>query len=249
MADKLSTDAPFALGATASSGLAVSYTSSDASIARIINGNQVEILKAGTVNITASQAGNGNYTAAVPVTRALQIIDNPAPVIIITSNVGSSVSKGETAKLTATGAVTYQWSNANGIIAGQNSATLTIRPSVTTTYTVTGANQYGRTSIQTFVLEVRDDFQAIQATNILTPNGDGVNDKWIVENIDQYPNSEVKIFDKAGRVLYSKKGYDNSWDATLNGTPLNEGTYFYIIDFGAGKLKKKGFITIVRQGK
>ncbi|WP_438894631.1 gliding motility-associated C-terminal domain-containing protein, partial [Bacillus cereus group sp. BC328] len=57
----------------------------------------------------------------------------------------------------------------------------------------------------------------IKATNILSPNGDGYNDKWIVDNIDFYPNNEVKIFDKAGRILYNKKGYDNSWDGTLDG--------------------------------
>lgn len=249
VADKLSTDAPFALGATSTSGLTVNYASSEVGVARIINGNQIEILKEGTVTITASQAGNGNYTAAVPVVQSLRIINNPVPVIAITSDKGSDISKGQTARLTATGAVTYQWSTANGIIAGQSEAVLTVRPSVTTIYIVTGANQYGRTSTQSFALEVKDDLQAVEATNILTPNGDGVNDKWMVENIDQYPNNEVKIFDKAGRILYSKKGYDNSWDATLNGAPLSEGTYFYIIDFGPGRLKKKGFITIVRQSR
>jgi gliding motility-associated-like protein len=249
LTDKLSTDAPFTLGATSSSGLTLTYTSSDVSIARIINGNQVEILKAGIVNITASQAGNLNYTAAVPVVQSLKIIDNPAPIIAITSDRGLNISKGETARLTATGAVTYQWATANGIVSGESGPVLTIRPSVTTTYTVTGANQYGRTSSQTFTMEVRDDFQAVEATNILTPNGDGVNDKWLVYNIDQYPNSDVKIFDRAGRVLYSRKGYDNSWDGIVNGQALNEGTYYYIIDFGAGKLKKKGYITVIRGGK
>ncbi|MEE1943784.1 MBG domain-containing protein [Pedobacter sp. KR3-3] len=246
LADKLSTDAPFLLTATASSGLTVSYASSDVSIARMINGNQVEILKAGTVNITASQAGNANYTAAVPVVQTLKIIDNPAPVITITSNLGNSISKGETAKLTATGAVTYQWATANGIIAGQNGAMLTVRPSLTTTYTVTGSNIYGRSSTQSITIEVKEDFKTLNATNILSPNGDGVNDYWIVENIDLYPNNSVTIFDRAGKTVFKTKGYKNNWDATLNGSPLSEGTYYYIIDFGAGFGTKKGFITIVR---
>ena len=46
--------------------------------------------------------------------------------------------------------------------------------------------------------------------------------------------------------MYSKKGYDNSWGATLNGTPLAEGTYYYVIDFGNKTRVFKGFITIVR---
>lgn len=81
---------------------------------------------------------------------------------------------------------------------------------------------------------------------IFSVNWYGINDKWLIDNIDFYPNNEVKIFDKAGRLMYSKKGYDNSWDATLNGLPLAEGTYYYIIDFGTNRRSFKGFITIVR---
>ncbi|WP_165585856.1 MBG domain-containing protein, partial [Pedobacter nototheniae] len=105
LANKLSTDAPFTLTATATSGLAVSYSSSDVSVARIINGNQVEILKAGVVTITANQAGNGNYTAAAAVSQSLTILDNPAPIISIVSSKGNSISKGITTVLTASGAL------------------------------------------------------------------------------------------------------------------------------------------------
>lgn len=52
-----------------------------------------------------------------------------------------------------------------------------------------------------------------------------------------YPNNEVSIFDKTGRLLYRKHGYYNTWDGTLNGTVLAENTCYYIIDFGANKLK------------
>jgi gliding motility-associated-like protein len=247
LADKLSTDAIFTLTATSTSGLAISYTSSDASIARIVNDNQVEIFKAGTVTITAGQDGNGNYTAAIPVSQQLTIDDNPVPVIAIKSNKGTAVNKGEIAILTASGAATYQWTTANGIVSGQNSAALTVRPSVTTTYTVTGTSQYGRSSTQTFTLEVKNNLQTADATNILTPDGDGINDHWIVKNIDLYPNNEVKIYDRSGRLVYTKKNYDNTWGGTLNGSPLAEGTYYYIINYGNDTGIKKGFITIVRK--
>jgi gliding motility-associated-like protein len=69
----------------------------------------------------------------------------------------------------------------------------------------------------------------------------------VIDNIDFYPNNEVKIFDKAGRPIYSKKGYDNSWDGNLNGTALSEGTYYYVIDFGTSRPKFKGFITVIRE--
>ena len=56
----------------------------------------------------------------------------------------------------------------------------------------------------------------------------------------------MKIFDKAGRIIYVKSGYLNEWDGTLNGEPLQEGTYYYIVDLGNGSKLYKGFITVVR---
>ncbi|WP_443937125.1 YDG domain-containing protein [Pedobacter sp. MW01-1-1] len=246
IANKLSTDPVFTLSAISTSGLVITYTSSNPAIARVINGNQIEILRAGVISITASQAGDGAYQAATSVSQSLTIVDNPAPIITISSNKGNSISKGETAVLTASGALTYQWSNASGIIGGQNGATLTVRPSQNTTYTVTGFNQYGRSSVQTFNLEVRADFQALSIMNVVTPNGDGKNDYWIVENIDMYPNNMVKIFNSAGRALFEMRGYNNTWGGTYNGEFLPEGSYYYIIDFGSGIGIRKGFITIVR---
>jgi hypothetical protein len=72
LAAKTFGDAAFNLSATASSNLAVAYVSSDPTIASV-SGNTVTILKAGSVNITASQAGDGNYNAAGNVVQALTI--------------------------------------------------------------------------------------------------------------------------------------------------------------------------------
>lgn len=88
--------------------------------------------------------------------------------------------------------------------------------------------------------------QPIVPTNIITPNGDGKNDNWIVPGLDQYPNNSVKVFDRAARLVYSKNNYNNEWDGTYKGSPLNEDTYYYLIDLGNGSPKLKGFITIIR---
>lgn len=199
---------------------------------------------AGSYNLTASRGLASNYTFSYA-SGTLTI--NPLPVVTISSNKGNTISKGETLTLTANGGTTYSWATANGILSGQQSAVLTIRPSISGTYTVTATNASGCSQQQSFTITVREDFQAINATNLLSPNGDGINDLWKVDNIDVYPNNEVKIFDRAGRVLYSKKSYNNTWDGTVNGVALAEGTYYYVIDFGNGKLKQKGFITLIRE--
>ncbi|NQX43189.1 gliding motility-associated C-terminal domain-containing protein [Pedobacter steynii] len=203
----------------------------------------------GTATVTVMVKDNGGVAngGVDSYTRSFLITVNAAPVVAISSNKGTQVSKGDVATLTVTGGTTYVWSNSAGIISGQNTAVLTVRPRETTTYTVTATNINGCSQSQTFTLGVLDDLALIKGTNILSPNGDGFNDKWIIDNIDFYPNNEVKVFDKAGRILYTKKGYDNSWDAMLNGRPLDEGTYYYIIDFGTNRLKFRGFITVIRQ--
>nr|WP_314897850.1 LamG-like jellyroll fold domain-containing protein [uncultured Flavobacterium sp.] len=65
-------DADFNAGATASSGLAVSYTSSNENVATIVN-NQIHIVSAGSSEITASQTGNDTYNAAPSITQSLTV--------------------------------------------------------------------------------------------------------------------------------------------------------------------------------
>ncbi|CAH0148640.1 MULTISPECIES: cellulose binding domain-containing protein [unclassified Pedobacter] len=72
LAQKTVGEADFDAGATASSGLTVSYSSSDPNVATIVNG-QLHILTAGTTTITASQAGNAQYMAATPVSQVLTV--------------------------------------------------------------------------------------------------------------------------------------------------------------------------------
>jgi gliding motility-associated-like protein len=90
---------------------------------------------------------------------------------------------------------------------------------------------------------------AIIATNIMTPNGDGVNDNWVIKDITLYPNNTVTVYDRGGRIVFSKHGYTNDWTATVNGAPLAEDTYYYAVDLGVGTAPIRGFITVVRSRK
>jgi gliding motility-associated-like protein len=67
-----------------------------------------------------------------------------------------------------------------------------------------------------------------------SPNGDGINDKWIIDGIDLFPNNEVSIFNRYGTIVYSAQKYDNvkvvfEGNYQKNNEPLPDGTYFYII--------------------
>jgi hypothetical protein len=79
LANKKLSDLPFALNASASSTLNVSYTSSNPTVATI-SGNTVTIHARGSTDIQASQAGNGNYNSASPITQTLTVV-NSIPTI------------------------------------------------------------------------------------------------------------------------------------------------------------------------
>jgi gliding motility-associated-like protein len=83
--------------------------------------------------------------------------------------------------------------------------------------------------------------------NILTPNGDGNNDTWVIKDIEKYPDNEITVFDRGGRTVYHVINYQNDWMGYLSGRPLAEGTYYYIIKLRKNSKAdlKKGFITIV----
>ena len=80
--------------------------------------------------------------------------------------------------------------------------------------------------------------------NILTPNGDGKNDFFFIKGLEKYPANKLTIFDRGGRTIFSTFNYQNDWDGYLNGQPLMEDTYYYILDLGVdGTIK--GFISIL----
>lgn len=88
--------------------------------------------------------------------------------------------------------------------------------------------------------------EIVKAENFFTPNGDGINDYWVVQDIQLYPNNVLTIFDRAGRKVFQKNNYDNSWDGFFNGSPLAKGTYYYTLKLSNTLPIVKGFITIVR---
>ncbi|WP_419800600.1 gliding motility-associated C-terminal domain-containing protein [Mucilaginibacter sp.] len=198
-----------------------------------------------TITITVKDNGGTLYGGNDTFTQTLTIQVNALPDVLISSNQSMEISKGTTVNLTATGGQGYTWPGATDVVSGQNTATLTVRPKTNTTYKVTATNAAGCSSAQTITITVKDDYQLV-ANNVITPNGDGKNDTWVIKNIDYYPNNIVKVFDKAGRLVYQKHGYTNDWNGTYNNSPLTEGTYYYIIDFGAGLGLFKGYITIIR---
>ena len=68
-----------------------------------------------------------------------------------------------------------------------------------------------------------------------SPNSDGINDTWVIDNINLYPNNHVRVYNRQGGLVFEKKGYAGDWDgvsdsASSNGTKLPVGSYMYIVE-------------------
>ena len=88
----------------------------------------------------------------------------------------------------------------------------------------------------------------ITPQGFFTPNGDGLNDVWEIDNIDVYPTAKVSIYDREGRVVAEYVGYDNAngWDGTYNGNPLPSTDYWYVINLPAADTQYVGHFTLLR---
>ena len=85
--------------------------------------------------------------------------------------------------------------------------------------------------------------ECFDAPNLITPNGDGQNDFWIVPNLEFYPGNNVKIYNRNGQKVFEATEYQNDWDAS----GLAAGVYYYQFDLNSGEEPKTGTITILRQ--
>lgn len=84
--------------------------------------------------------------------------------------------------------------------------------------------------------------------NGVSPDGDGLNDYWHIENIDKIPDAQpnkVTIFNRWGDSLWSANNYDNVTNV-FTGDDLPAGTYFYKIEFASGRKTVTGFLSLKR---
>ena len=83
-----------------------------------------------------------------------------------------------------------------------------------------------------------------------SPNGDGINEGWTIENITAFPNNVVSVYSRSGKLVFKQTNYQNDWQAVSNqvsgglGTKLPVGPYIYLIDLGDGSAPVRGWLYI-----
>ena len=147
--------------------------------------------------------------------------------------------------LTISAATSINWSP--GLTVSDNGSLITdARPLETTTYTLTVADQFGCENTDELVVSVDNDFKLL-ISNVLTPNGDGRNDTWRIENSDAFDVLHIKVYDRWGKPVYEADNYSQAWDGNVNLDALPEGTYFYLITFDDSDRVYKGSVSILRE--
>ena len=131
--------------------------------------------------------------------------------------------------------LTYTWTPSTSTATD----TMNVSPMFTTTYTVTAMDSCGNYKNETIIVNI---VCPITIPNVFTPNSDGSNDYFVVQNLEFYPNSRIEIFNRWGRKIYESSDYQNDW----TGEDYADGTYYYILFMPDGKTTYSGFLTLLR---
>ena len=169
---------------------------------------------------------------------AFDINIHPNPIASITALGPTYLFDGGSVVLSANvinSATTYLWSN--------GATTRTISVDTEGNYTCEVTTPCGSITSDHIAIKV---LGLPEAPNTFTPNGDGINDTWVIQHMDAYPSASMDIFNRYGARVYTAKGFLSPWDGKSNGADLPVGTYYYIINPGLGRETIAGQVTILK---
>ncbi|MGB3464288.1 MAG: cadherin domain-containing protein, partial [Cyclobacteriaceae bacterium] len=189
---------------------------------------------------------------------------NDAPIAILLSNrtidegaaIGSEVGTLSTEDIDAGDTFTYTIVSGDGdadnAVFGINGNALTVAADLdfeegaTRTVRIRSTDAAGDFTEESFIISLEANLEAeLVFTTAFTPNGDGVNDTWIIDNITLHPNAKVAIINREANTVFESVGYQEPWDGTYEGKDLPVDTYYYVIDLGDGRTYE-GFVMILR---
>lgn len=205
--------------------------------------NTFSNLAAGVYTITINDAACGSLTRQVTVGQRPDPNVYAGPDKTILSGDAVTLDGQSTSVLT-----NIAWTPAASILNGANTLTPLAKPAANTTYNLVVTDGNGCTQTDNATITVVP--YCIRIKDAFTPNGDGINDKWIVTGGSSCTNQViVNVFNRYGGLVYSNQNYNNDWDGTYKGKPVPDGTYYYVI---SAKLINgnvpvfKGDVTILR---
>ena len=156
------------------------------------------------------------------------VTSNPLPIVDAGPTVTIPIFSSTTIGGSPTGSLgsTFSWMPITGL--DNPSSTNPISgTTVTIVYTVTVVGTNGCSNSDTVTVYV---YPEVMIPNGFSPNGDGKNDVWQIDFIDQFPDCEVEVYNRWGEQLFYSKGYTIPFNGQFKGKDLPVGTYYYIIN-------------------
>ena len=189
--------------------------------------------------VTANNANCGRTSDIMYVS----VLSSPTAV----ASQDTIILEGTAANIYAQGGDFYEWSPTNNVACNVCPFT-SVRPDSTTAYIIRVENLDGCYDYDTVVVTVKKDLeQLLFIPNVITPNNDGFNDYWHIENIQFFPSNKLVILNRWGDLVYESLYYNNDWNGEYGNGQLPSGTYYYILDLGPGYGVFKGDVTIIRK--
>lgn len=193
-------------------------------------------LLAGNYSVTIKDNAGVDSTILITVSQPQPFVDNSkpqAPDCVNNGNIILNISGG-------TLPYSYLWNT------GQTNAGITQLGSGEYSVIVKDANN----CISTFSFHLAAGECFVYPEDHFTPNGDGINDTWIITNSEYYPDAKVIVFDRWGTRVYEHKGLYEPWDGkSYLGIPVPDAVYYYFFYEDKNDKEKKskhGSIIIIR---
>ena len=178
---------------------------------------------------------------------SIGVVARISPPVVVNAGPDKEILAGTSVTLEGRADGTYPvtWTPTTGLtFSGSDRLRPSASPTVTTTYTLS-AGAGGCADSDEVTVTVRPP---IRIPNAFTPNGDGRDDTWQIEFIEQFPDNTVTVFNRWGNRIFSADNYSraNEWRGDINGKPAPVGTYYYVV-ITKGPLGKSysGSITVL----
>jgi gliding motility-associated-like protein len=166
-----------------------------------------------------------------------------------TANAGPDIAiiAGDVYQMVASASTgTYLWTPSTAL-SSPSILNPTATPATTTTYSLRVTSPDGCLATDDMTITVVP--YCIKPMDAFTPNGDGINDRWLLTNGNCLINAKAQVFNRYGSQVFESANYQNNWEGTYKGKPLPDGTYYYVITFkliNGRQQVLKGNVTILR---
>lgn len=173
---------------------------------------------------------------------------NPTPDAVITGG-GDTVLVDTPVDLTADTVFAYLWEPSE-YVSCEDCQTTTVLPPETTTFTLTVENQFGCQDTASTIVYIEYPCDGAFLPTMFSPNDDELNDEFCVLTTPECViTMDLRIYNRWGELMFSTGQYEECWDGTFKGEPVNNGAYVYIFEAtlkDGTKIEEKGNINVVR---